>query len=211
MEGTPVETRYDELADAIKRTVEINRAARHHHREHAGAAHDQLLHQPRGAAARLRAGADAPRRADELGRLRGDVGAHAVDRRPHAPAGRRARGVLPRHRQSDRPEMRAVAAGRRAAAPDRHPQPEGRAGPADADLPLRRRQGREASAGADPRGAEGRPHGGVGVRSHARQHGHGRRAATRRGPSSSIVSEVRAASSTSTAPRAPIPAACTSR
>ena len=59
MEGTAVEARYDELADDIKRTVEINRAARHHHREHAGAAHDQLLHQPRGAAARLRAGADA--------------------------------------------------------------------------------------------------------------------------------------------------------
>ena len=61
--------------------------------------------------------------------------------------------------------------------------PKDEAGPADADLPLRRRQGREASAGADPRGAEGRPHGGVVVRSHARQHGDGRRPATRRGPS----------------------------
>ena len=39
--------------------------------------------------------------------------------------------------------------------------PKDEAGPADADLPLRRRQGREAPAGADPRGEEGRPHGGV--------------------------------------------------
>ena len=48
--------------------------------------------------------------------------------------------------------------------------PKDEAGPAHADLPLRRRQGREAPAEADPRREEGRPHGGVVVRSHARQH-----------------------------------------
>ena len=102
------------------------RAARHDRREEPGDAHDQLLHQPRGAAAALRAGADPPGRGHGLGRVRGDLGPLPVDRRPHAPGGRRARGVLPRHRQSDRHEMRAVAGGRRSAAPDRHPQPEGR-------------------------------------------------------------------------------------
>ena len=45
-----------------------------------------------------------------------------------------------------------------------------RAGPADADLPLRRRQGRRAAAGAGPRGEARRPHGGVVLRSDARQH-----------------------------------------
>ncbi len=52
--------------------------------------------------------------------------------------------------------------------------PTDEAGPPDADLPLRRRQGGEAPAGADPRGAESGPHGGVVVRSHARQHRDGR-------------------------------------
>ena len=41
---------------------------------------------------------------------------------------------------------------RRVAQADRCAQPAERAGPAHADLPLRRRQGRQASAGADPRG-----------------------------------------------------------
>ena len=49
--------------------------------------------------------------------------------------------------EPDRPEMRAVAHAGRAAAADRHPQSGERAGPADADLPLRRGQGvRQAAA-----------------------------------------------------------------
>ena len=52
---------------------------------------------------------------------------------------------LPRHQESARPQdaARRSEAGR-PAAPDRHPQSGERAGPAHADLPLRRRQGRRA-------------------------------------------------------------------
>ena len=83
--------------------------ARHRHRpgDPSGDAHDRFLHQPRGAAARLRAGDDA-RRFDER-RLVRDLRPHALDRRPHAPAGPRPCRVLPRHQEPDRPEMRAVA------------------------------------------------------------------------------------------------------
>ncbi len=183
MEGTPIEARYDDARQRDRAHGGGQPPPRHHRGEHPGDAHHQLLHQPRGPAARLRGGAHPPRRGDGLRRLGRHLGAPPVDRRPHAPAGRRARGVLPRHRQSDRPEVRAVAAAGRAAAPDRHPQSEGRAGPAHADLPLRRRQDREAPAGADPRRRAGRAHGGVVVRPHARQHHHGRRRATRRGRS----------------------------
>ena len=63
------------------------------------------VHQPRGVAAQLRAGADALRRAERA--VVGDVRAHAVDRRPHPSARRRACRVRARHRQSGRPEMRA--------------------------------------------------------------------------------------------------------
>ena len=114
-----------------------------------GAAHDRFLHQPRGAAARLRAG-DDPRRFDHR-RLVRHLRPHDLDRRPHAPARPRPCRVLPRHQEPDRPEMRPVADGRRPARADRHPQPGQRAGPADADLPLRRRQGRRAPAAAHPR------------------------------------------------------------
>ncbi len=51
-----------------------------------------VLHEPRGAAARLRGGADAARLADR--RLVRLLGAHALDRRAHAGARRRARRVL---------------------------------------------------------------------------------------------------------------------
>ena len=83
-----------------------------------------------------------------IGRLVRDLGPHDLDRRPHAPARPRPCRVLPRHQESDRPEMRPVAEARRAAAADRHPQPGERAGPADADLPLRRRQGRASTCRA---------------------------------------------------------------
>ncbi len=90
--------------------------ARHRPRRRAPsrAARDGLLHLARGAAARLRAGAD-PRRLDQRRSLR-HLGPHDLDRRPHAPAGRRARRVLPRREEPDRPEVRAAHDGRRAAA-----------------------------------------------------------------------------------------------
>ena len=50
------------------------------------------------------------------------LGPHGLDRRPHAPARSRACGIFPRHQESDRHEMRAVAQARRAVAADRHPQ-----------------------------------------------------------------------------------------
>ena len=157
--------------------------ARHRHRSGIapGAAPDRFLHQPRGAAARLRAGDDA-RRFDQR-RLVRDLRPHDLDRRPHAPAGPRACRVLPRREEPDRPEMRPVADAGRPAPADRHPQPGERAGPADADLPLRRRQGRRAPAGADPRGrsAKGARWSGPATRCTATRSR--RRAATRRGPS----------------------------
>ena len=60
---------------------------------------------------------------------------------------RRACRILPRHQESDRPEMRPQPRRRRSPAPHRGPQSGKHARPADADLPLRRRQGgREAAA-----------------------------------------------------------------
>ena len=83
--------------------------ARHRHRpgDPSGDAHDRFLHQPRGAAARLRAGDDARR--FDLGRLVRDLRPHDLDRRPHAPARPRPCRVLPRHQEPDRPEVRPVA------------------------------------------------------------------------------------------------------
>ena len=80
---------------------------RHQPRHRAAAALDRFLHEPRGAAARLRAG-DDPRRFDER-RLVRHLRPHAVDRRPHAPAGRRPCRILPRHQQPDRHQMRPDA------------------------------------------------------------------------------------------------------
>ena len=68
----------------------------------------------------------------------------------------------------------------------------------------------QASAGAHPRRRAGGQGGGVGVRSHARQHHQGGTAATRRGPSISSSPRSRA-SSTSTAAKAPMRAASMSR
>ena len=69
---------------------------------------DRLLHQPRGPAARLRAG-DDPRRFDQR-RLVRHLRPHGLDRRPHAPARPRPCGIRPRHQEPDRPEMRPLAA-----------------------------------------------------------------------------------------------------
>ena len=108
------------------------------------------------------------------------LGAHAVDRRPHAPARRRACRVPARRQESARPQMRADASTPTICCADRHAQSRERAGPADADRAHGRRQGREQAAAADPRrGARG-PQGGLVLRSDARQHHDVRRPATRR-------------------------------
>ena len=66
-----------------------------------------------------------------------------------------------RHQEPDRPQVRALARPPTADPADRHPQPGQRARPADADRPLRRRQGRRAPAAAHPRRRAGRAQGGV--------------------------------------------------
>ena len=71
----------------------------------------RVLHQPRGAAPGLRAGADPAGAAAQ--RLVQPEHALPLDRRPHARARRRPRRVLPRHRQPDRREGRAHDRARR--------------------------------------------------------------------------------------------------
>ena len=70
-------------------------------------ARHRFLHQPRGAAARLRAGLYAGRFHHR--RLVRDLGPHDLDRRPHPPARPRPCRIFPRHQEPDRPEMRPVA------------------------------------------------------------------------------------------------------
>ncbi len=140
--------------------------------EASGAQDHRFLHQPRGAAARLRAGADA-RGLDAARHLVRHLRAHGLDRRPHPPARPRPCRVLPRHHESARPQVRPVVQGRRDDAADRRAQSGERARPAHADRPARRRQGRRDAAADDPRGEARGPLGGVVVRSDARQHHHG--------------------------------------
>ena len=78
------------------------------------AARHRFLHQPRGAAARLRAGLHPGRFHDR--RLVRDLGPHDLDRRPHPPARPRPCRIFPRHQESDRTEMRPVAEAGRIAA-----------------------------------------------------------------------------------------------
>ena len=75
--------------------------------------------------------------------------------------------------------------------PDRHAQPDERAGPPDADLPLRRRQGGRAPAGADPRREARGPHGRLVVRSRCTATRSRPAPATRPGRSTAILREVR--------------------
>ena len=83
-------------------------------------ARDRFLHLARGAAARLRAGDDAGR-FDHRRSLR-DLRPHALDRRPHPPAGRRPCRICARRPQSARAQMRPVAEARRPHPADRHPR-----------------------------------------------------------------------------------------
>jgi 3-deoxy-7-phosphoheptulonate synthase len=86
IKDSPQSSRYKELADRITETLDFMRACGIT-RAASGNADHRFLHQPRGAAARLRAGDDA-RRFDDRRLLR-DLRPHALDRRPHAPAGPR--------------------------------------------------------------------------------------------------------------------------
>ena len=210
MEGTAVEARYDALADDIKRTVEINRLL--------GITTENTLalrttsfytsHE-----ALLLGYEQALTRRDELMSSGDHVATSGhflwIGDRTRQPDGAHVefcRGIV----NPDRPEVRAVAAARRAAAPDRHPQSQGRGGPPDADLPVRRRQDGEAPAGPDPGGEEGRAARWCGSAIPCTATRSPPPRATRRGRSRASSARC-SASSTSTAPRAPIPAACTSR
>eukprot|EP00166_Cyanidium_caldarium_P001563 ctg_1780.g386 len=122
----------------------------------------------RGAAAAIRGGAGAPLR-NHRQALR-HLGAHAVVWRSHPSAGRRARGVSARHRQSDRHQVRPDAERCRAAAAAGHAQPEQRARTHHPDHP--RRRGQSARTPAAPyRGCAAlRPRRHLVVRPDARQH-----------------------------------------
>ena len=78
---------------------------------------------PRGAAARVRGGA-LPHRLDHRA-AGGGLGAHDLDRRPHAAAGRGARRVRPGGAEPDRAEVRADDHRGRPLAADRQAQPAG--------------------------------------------------------------------------------------
>ena len=94
---------------AHRRDLALHARLRAQRRQHAAASHHELLHQPRGAAARLRAGDDARR--FHVGRLVRDLGAYVVGRRPHPPARSCPYRISARHqepgRRQDRAEPRA--------------------------------------------------------------------------------------------------------
>ena len=163
------------------RRAELHARLRARSRKPSRTARDRFLHQPRGAAARLRAGLHAGR--FDHRRLVRDLGPHDLDRRPHPAARSRPCRIFPRHQESDRTEVRSVAEAGRIAEADRRAQSGQRAGTPDADQPLRLGQGRRSSAAADPRGEARGPCRGVVVRSDARQHHHLDLAATRPGRS----------------------------
>ena len=162
---------------------------------------------PRGAAARLRAG-DDPDRSDLRPVVRHER-APALGGRAHAPAGRRARRILPRARQPGRPQGRAEDGAGRPPRLVRHAQSGQRARPSHGDRAHGPRPGRAPSAAADPRRAAGRPPRGLGMRSDARQHDQVEQRlqdpAVRSDPGRG------AASSRCTRPRGRMPGACTSR
>ena len=80
--GSPQSKAYDDLADRVSGALDFMRACGLTFAVDSALAHHRFLHQPRGAAARLRAGLH-PRRFDHR-RLVRDLRPHAVDRRPHA-------------------------------------------------------------------------------------------------------------------------------
>ncbi len=110
---TAVEALFQELASHLTEALGFMRACGIDPRIASGNAHDRFLHQPRGAAARLRAGVHSRRFHDR--RLVLHQRPHGVDRRPHPAARSRPCRILPRHQESARPEDRPDAEGRRAA------------------------------------------------------------------------------------------------
>ena len=102
---SPEGQRYEQLASEIDRALRFMRACGVDTESHHNAPRGRLLHQPRGAAARLRGGAHPAGLAER--RLVRLLGAHAVDRRAHPPARRCPRRVPPRRRQPDRLQGRA--------------------------------------------------------------------------------------------------------
>jgi hypothetical protein len=105
VKDSPQSERYREARRPDHRDARLH--ARHRPRcgKPSGTAPDRFLHLARGAAARLRAGADA-RRLDHRRSLR-HLRPHAVDRRPHPPARSRPCRVPARREKPDRPQMRA--------------------------------------------------------------------------------------------------------
>ncbi len=110
--GSPSGERYRALAGRIGETLEFMEACGITPDSDPAIAHDRFLHQPRGAAAGLRAGIDAYRFHQR--RLVRHLRPSSVDRRPHPPARRRPYRILPRHQESAGSQMRAHARGRRA-------------------------------------------------------------------------------------------------
>ena len=206
--GQPGYEQYHKLANRISDALDFMQAAGVERRDGGHAAPGRLLHQPRGAAARIRGGA-VPHQFDDRA-AGGGLGAHDLDRRPHAAAGRRACRVRPGRAEPDRAEMRADDHRGRPHAADRPAEPEERGGAADADRALRRGAGGRASAAADPRGGARGAAGGLVLRSDARQHHQVGLAATRPGRSSGCCARC-ASSSRSTRRRGRSRAACISR
>ena len=203
--------RYQELADAHRRDAGLHGRLRHRPRQTTPQiARDRVLHQPRGAAAALRAGADprrfAPPATGTTARPTccGSATAPASSTAPMSSSCAACKNPIG---LKCGPTPRA----RRAAAPDRRAEPGERARPPDADraasAPTRSPSKLPPLMRAVKR--EGR-NGGLVVRPDARQHAQGRRTATRPAPSTASWRRC-AASSPCTAPRAPIPAACISR
>ena len=102
---SPEGQRYERIAAEIERALRFMAACGIDLDADAAAARGRPLDEPRGPAARLRGGADAARLADR--RLVRLLRPHALDRRAHAPARRRARRVLLRRPQPDRRQARA--------------------------------------------------------------------------------------------------------
>ena len=98
MGRSPWADKFSDVADRIGEALDFMDACGIDPRNRAAAAGHQLLHQPRGAAAAVRAGDDPAGFADR--RLVRHHRAHAVDRRPHALRRQRACRVPARHRQS---------------------------------------------------------------------------------------------------------------
>ena len=157
----------------------------------------RLLHQPRGAAPRVRAGADPPGAAPRG--LVQPLDPLPLDRPAHARHRRRARRVLPRHRQPDRREDRPGHHARPARAPARRAPPGQRAGPAHAHPPLRRGQDRGRAAAAGRGGARERQARALGLRPDARQHGRDRERDSR--PAASTTSSASSSGPSTSTPR----------